>query len=106
MVERERFAFKLAVEYEWMPDFCFHCQIIGHGVTACRWIMPKQASEKVDCGKKPAPAPKRTSQKFMEKENTDGICSSKAFSVPALTTIPNDSIPEMAAVPGINVSSG
>jgi len=32
MVEREGFAFKLALEYEWMLDFCFHYQIMGHDV--------------------------------------------------------------------------
>jgi hypothetical protein len=46
----------------------------------CRWIMPNQALEKVDSGKKPAQAVKRTIQKFVEKENPDGIGSSKAFS--------------------------
>jgi hypothetical protein len=34
MVEREGFAFKLVVGYEWMPAFCSHCQIIGYDVTA------------------------------------------------------------------------
>jgi hypothetical protein len=63
MFEREGFVFKLAVKYEWMPEFCSHCQIIGYDVTACCRIIPKQAFEKVDCGKKLALAPKRTFQK-------------------------------------------
>jgi len=92
MVERKGFAFKLAdeYEYEWMPDFCSHCQIIDHDVTAYRWIMPKQALEKIDRSNKWTL--KRTIQKFVEKENSDGIDSSKAFPAPSLTTIPKDSI--------------
>jgi hypothetical protein len=59
--------------------------------------MLKQALEKVDHGKKLASAPKQTIKKFMEKENPDGIAPKKK-SAPALTTIPNDSIPEMATI--------
>jgi len=52
--------------------------------------MLKQIIEKVDRVKKPAPTPKRTIQNVMEKENLDGIGSSKAFSVPAKTAASNE----------------
>jgi hypothetical protein len=93
LVERKGVSFKLATGYAWMPDFCSHCQIISHDVTAYRWITLKQALEKLDCGKKSTP--KRTIQKFVEKENPDGIGSSKAFSATALTTLPKDFISEI-----------
>jgi len=63
MFESEGYAFKVAIKYEWMPDFCSHCQIIGYDVTACCLIMSKQAFEKVDCGKKLATTLKRTFKK-------------------------------------------
>jgi len=39
-VEREGYAFPLEVEYEWLPDFCTHCQILGHSITNYRWLHP------------------------------------------------------------------
>jgi len=42
MVEREGFAFPLAIEYEGLPDFCKHCQSIGHDVPKCRWLHPRK----------------------------------------------------------------
>jgi len=36
VVEREGYAFPVEVVYERIPDFCTHCQTIGHDVTACR----------------------------------------------------------------------
>ena len=38
MVEREGFAFPMEVVYEWIPNFCSHCQIIGHHVSNYRWV--------------------------------------------------------------------
>jgi hypothetical protein len=38
MVERERFPFPIKVEYEWLPEFCSHYQILGHSVTNSRWL--------------------------------------------------------------------
>jgi hypothetical protein len=37
--------------------------------------------------------------RLFEKENVGCIGSSKSFSAPVLTIIPNDSIPDMAAIP-------
>jgi len=42
MVEREGFAFPIEVTYEWIPEFCSHCQVIGHHVSTCRWVHPTQ----------------------------------------------------------------
>jgi len=39
MVERESYTSIVEV-YEWLPDFCTHCQNIGHDVTACRRLHP------------------------------------------------------------------
>lgn len=41
VVERDGFAFKLAVEYEWKPDFCLPLSNYSHNVIVCRWIMLK-----------------------------------------------------------------
>jgi len=32
LVEREGNAFYVEVHYDRLPDFCYHCQIIGHSV--------------------------------------------------------------------------
>lgn len=42
MVEREGFAFPLAIEYEGLPNFCKHCTSIGHDVSKCRWLYPRK----------------------------------------------------------------
>jgi len=36
LVEREGFSFSIEVVYEWMPEFCTHCQNLGYNVTSCR----------------------------------------------------------------------
>jgi hypothetical protein len=38
MVEREGFVFHVEVDYEWLPNFCMRCQILGHSVLNCRWL--------------------------------------------------------------------
>jgi len=40
MVEREGYAFPLAIEYKGFPDFCTHYKSISHNVTSCRWLHP------------------------------------------------------------------
>ena len=79
MVEREGFAFKLEVVYKQLPNYCSYCHMIGHDVTTCRWLHPKQAVEKIDLGEKQVAVPKRTTQKYVEKHNPDGNGSSKPF---------------------------
>jgi len=55
LVEREGLSFPVEVVYEWMPDFCTHCQNLRHNVTSCRWLYPrkdnKEPSAIVDKGK-------------------------------------------------------
>jgi len=41
-VEREGFAFPVAVECEGLPKFCTHCKSIGHNVTSCHWLHSKR----------------------------------------------------------------
>jgi len=55
VVEMEGYAFTVEVAYERLPDFCTHCQNIGHDVITCRWLYPRKdnnvAKEKVVQGK-------------------------------------------------------
>jgi hypothetical protein len=38
VVERDGYAFKLALIYERLPDFCGHCSMIGHNITTCKCL--------------------------------------------------------------------
>jgi len=38
IVEREGYAFPVAVEYERKPTFCSHCKMIGHSIQQCNHI--------------------------------------------------------------------
>lgn len=82
-MEREGYAFNVEVAYEWLPDFCSHCQNIGHDVTVCRWLYPRQdtAAHKLSVahGKKQVPIPKQT---WKPIDNPSGIGSSLAFAQP------------------------
>jgi len=59
VVKREGYSFPVEVVYKRMPNFCTHCQTIGHDVTVCRWLFPQKnkvsnaAREIVAQGKKP-----------------------------------------------------
>jgi hypothetical protein len=81
VVEREGFAFTLEVAYEWLPDFCTHCQAIGHDVSACRRLYPRKeepaVKEKIAQGKKPIPVAKPNWVPI--RDNPSGIGSSAAF---------------------------
>jgi len=52
---------------------------MGHDVTMCHWLIPLKVEEKIDRGKKFAPFPWKAVQKYVEKENVDGIKSSKCL---------------------------
>jgi hypothetical protein len=56
VVEREGYTFIVEVAYKWLPDFCTHCQNIGHDVTACRQFYPRKETiapkEQIAQGKK------------------------------------------------------
>jgi len=85
VVEREGYAFPVAVSYEWMPDFCSHCQNIGHDVTVCRRLYPRKeitkdvtaAKGKMAHGKKKVQATKYTW--IPRTDNPSGIGSSRAL---------------------------
>ncbi|XP_019429685.1 PREDICTED: uncharacterized protein LOC109337219 [Lupinus angustifolius] len=49
LVERDNFAFFVAIEYENLPAFCHHCQAIGHTEFQCR----KNTNAKADDTRKP-----------------------------------------------------
>lgn len=42
IVEREIFSFTVEVVYVWLPNFCSHCQTVGHDATHCRWLYPRK----------------------------------------------------------------
>ena len=86
-MEREGFAFPIEVDYEWLPDFCSHCQILGHSVVNCRWLHPekdlnldKDNTKKVqDKGKKVVTQQKSQTKKWKARENPFGIRLYLAF---------------------------
>jgi len=81
MVEREGFAFPVAIEYEGLPEFCTHCKSIGHNVNSCRWLYPRNVdklADLVDNGKKPIYSQKQVSE-WKPKDNLDGVGSSNTF---------------------------
>ncbi|PNY02419.1 hypothetical protein L195_g025726, partial [Trifolium pratense] len=41
--------------YERLPEFCSHCTTIGHNISACEWLHPKEVT--VERGKKPESEP-------------------------------------------------
>ena len=79
--------------YEWLPAFCSHCQNIGHDVTECKRLYPRNETvapkekaapkEITTMGKKPIQAAKATW--VPRTENPSRIGSSLAFG--AVTTI-------------------
>ena len=81
MVESEGFAFGVEVTYEWLPDFCSHCQTLGHDFTNCRWLILRKEGivpqGKVTKGK--AQVPFKNLEWVPVQENLSGIGSSKAF---------------------------
>jgi hypothetical protein len=77
VVEREGYAFKLAVVYEKLPLFCSHCHTIGHDTVSCKWLHPKKENI-VDHGKKVVVVskPKITSQ-YIAKSKGGEVGTSK-----------------------------
>jgi len=101
MVEREGYAFPVAIEHEGLPDFCTHCKNIVHNVISSRWLYLRRAENhehSIDKGKQLVHS-RRQKQGWKPKDNPDGIGSSKAFD----TTTPihqNDSSDEDALLAG------
>jgi len=81
VVKREGYSFPVEVAYEWMSDFCSHCQNIRHDVTACRRLYPIKETispkDQLAKGKKQVLTQKATWVPM--KENPSGIGSSIAF---------------------------
>ena len=81
LVKREGFSFPVEVVYEWMPDYCTHCQNLGHHVTSCRWLYPKKVAKEpianIDKGKTKAPVENKDWVPL--QTNPSGISSSNAF---------------------------
>jgi hypothetical protein len=89
LVKSAGFSFCVEVAYEWLPDFCSHCQNLGHNVTSCCWLYPRKegkVSKKIAIkGMKQIPTSK---QYWMPiKENPSDVGSSKAFAAPATTEV-------------------
>ncbi|GAU43510.1 hypothetical protein TSUD_399030 [Trifolium subterraneum] len=38
LVERKGFAFYVEMEYENLPPFCTHCNMVGHYLNSCKWV--------------------------------------------------------------------
>ncbi|PNY10776.1 pre-mRNA-processing factor [Trifolium pratense] len=51
LVEREGFAFNLGIVYEHLSAFCYHCNVIGHDISACKWIHSQQKEVNVKTAK-------------------------------------------------------
>jgi len=101
IVEREGASYPVEVVYERIPDFCSHCQTLGHDVTNCRWLYPRKdvmSKDKVAKGKTQIPATKR--HWVPTKENPSGIGSSKVFTAHTIHAETQKSMP-VAAMPTI-----
>ena len=90
MVESDDFAFLVEVEYEWLPKFCSHCQILTHSVVNCRWLHPEKDLNKdndntkkvQDKGKNIIMQQKPQTKIWQPRDNLQGIGSSLAFAKP------------------------
>ena len=88
MVQRVGYSFPVEVEYEWLPEFCTHCQILGHSVNDCRWLHPdpkdsEKARKVQDKGKQELVQHKQQKQKWQPRiDNPSGVGSSLAFAKP------------------------
>lgn len=100
LVEREGFAFFVAVEFEKLPLFCSNCQTIGHLVTTCR----KKASVAPNAG--PAqegnkePVPRRSKVAFVPRVRQN------ASAVKATNFCPDSSIPSNAGLHETSADKG
>jgi len=88
-VERDGFAFPVEVVYERMPEFCTHCQNIGHVVHACRWLYPRKEKDSSTDKAEVVQGKKQVPTKRIEwvplKDNPAGIGSSVAFQATSAT---------------------
>jgi len=84
IVEREGASYPVEVIYERIPDFCSHCQTLGHDVTNCHWLYPrKEVMSKDEVAKGKTQIPVTKTQWVPLKDNLVGIGSSVAFAAPS-----------------------
>ncbi|CAJ2668917.1 unnamed protein product [Trifolium pratense] len=76
LVEREGHAFYVDVVYEKLPDYCTHCQSIGHSVKACNKLQPRLAMNRDERASKPVMAKPQTKAIYIEKDNTSKVARS------------------------------
>jgi hypothetical protein len=96
-VERDGYDFPLAVVYERLPEFCSHCQIIGHTITMCKWLHPvkdDERSKKIIKIKQEA-----ASKQYMPKKNPH-----HNDSIPRDKLVPDVAIPMAKAIPALEQS--
>ncbi|PNX89783.1 putative NBS resistance protein, partial [Trifolium pratense] len=87
VVEREGFALKIEVIYERLPDFCSHCQTIGHNIHTCKWLQPMQSLESKPITKA-MPAAKAIKQEYVAKaRQTDTFVSEHKQQNPSNTRV-------------------
>lgn len=74
-VEREGYAFPVEVEYEWLPDFCTHCQILNKDSNNANKVQDK--GKQLTFQQKP-----QQTKQWQPLENPHSIGSSIAFEQP------------------------
>jgi hypothetical protein len=86
MVEREGFAFKIQVVYERLPEFCSHCQIIGHNIHACKWLQPDVTTHLEHNNKQHEKTSKAIKQEYVAKANASYVAEPKKIAPKTITT--------------------
>ncbi|MCI13537.1 hypothetical protein A2U01_0034655, partial [Trifolium medium] len=69
LVERKGFAFYVEMDYENLPPFCNHCNMVGHYLESCKWV---QGFDEGNQGKEPKNNVKNkneTTVKFVQKKD-------------------------------------
>jgi len=80
LVEWEGFSFPVEVVYERVPEFCTHCQNIGHNLSSCRWLYPRKEiveTPAIDKGKQKVSVKRK--EWVPHRTNPSGIGSSNVF---------------------------
>jgi hypothetical protein len=86
IVEREGFAFKIQVVYEWLSEFCSHCQIIWHNIHVCKWLQPDVATHLKHNNKQHEKAFKVIKQEYVAKTNVSCAAEPKKITPKNITT--------------------
>lgn len=108
LVERDGFAFKVAVQYERRPLFCHHCFAIGHNISTCRWLHPQPPKDKNDRGKQAEAAPPKPSRQNIDVGASTSANGSTSMWVPVLvvsTVTTTQRVPVSAAPTSLVLTS-